>query len=180
MNAGGYWQSLGTRGGHVDIADYSPGWPRVFEREAAAVLAACRPWVIEVHHVGSTAVPGLAAKPVLDMMPVATGPAEALEAVSRMTAFGYRYRGENGIPGRCYFEMSVDGRTVAHVHMFPMGHAAIRTHLAFRDYLRAHPDSARDYERLKRDLAAKHRHDRDAYTGAKADFIERTIAAAMG
>ena len=179
MSATGHWDSLGTQGGRVEIVEYNPGWPRLFECEAAAIREACGPWVVEVHHVGSTAVPGLAAKPVLDVMPVAAGPAEAREAVSGMTSLGYRYRGENGIAGRCYFDKAVDGRTVAHVHMFPLGHPAIRTHLAFRDYLRTHPDAARDYERLKRELAAKHRNDRDAYTDAKAAFIEGIIAVAM-
>ena len=167
MATGDHWRSLGTPGGHIEIAAYNPGWRRAFEAETAAILEACRPRVVEVHHVGSTAVPGLAAKPVLDMLPVAAGPAEALAAAPRMTALGYRYRGENGISGRFYFEKAVDGRTVAHVHMFPLGHPAIRTHLAFRDYLRAHPDAARDYERLKRDLAMKHRNDREAYTDAR-------------
>ena len=180
MSANGRWRSLGTQGGHIEIVEYSHEWPRLFEREAAAILEACAPWVVEVHHVGSTAVPGLAAKPILDMMPVAAGPAEALEAVPRMTSLGYRYRGEYGIPGRLYFEKTVDGREVAHAHMFPSGHPAIGTHLAFRDYLRAHPGAARDYERLKRDLAAKHRNDREAYTDAKAAFIEGIIAAALG
>ncbi len=113
------------------------------------------------------------------MMPVAAGPAEALAAVPRMTSLDYRYRGENGIPGRCSFEKDVNGRTVAHVHMFPLGHPAIWTHLAFRDYLRTHPDAARDYQRLKRKLAAKHRDDREAYTDAKAAFIEGIIAVTM-
>ena len=115
------WRSLGTPGGHIEIAKYDPDWPRVFEREAAAILDACHPWVVEVHHVGSTSVPGLAAKPILDVMPVAAGPAEALETVSRMTALGYRCLGEYGIPGRLYFEKTVDGREVAHAHMFPVG-----------------------------------------------------------
>lgn len=180
MTAADGWRSLGTPGRHVEIAEYSPGWPRVFERESAAILEACCPWVAAVHHVGSTSVPGLAAKPVLDMLPVAAGLAEALEAVPRMEALGYRYRGENGIAGRFYFEKSVDGRTVAHIHLFPAGHPAIYTHLAFRDYLRAHPDAARDYERLKRELAAKHRNDREAYTDAKTAFIQGIIAVAMG
>ena len=178
MSAASHWNSLGTQGGRIEIVEYNPDWPRLFEREAAAILKACGPRVVEVHHVGSTAVPGLAAKPVLDVMPVAAGPAEALEAVPRMASLGYRYRGENGIAGRCYFEKAVDGRIVAHVHMFPPDHSAIRRHLVFRDYLRAHPDAAHDYERLKRDLAAKHRNDREAYTDAKAAFIEGIIAAA--
>ena len=179
MSATGHWHPLGTQGGHVEIVGYRPEWPLAFERESAAIREACGPWAVEVHHIGSTSVPGLAAKPVLDMMPVAAGPSEAGETVPRMAALGYQCLGEYGIPGRLYFEKDVDGRDVAHVHMFPLGHPGIRTHLAFRDYLRAHPVAARDYERLKRQLAVKHRADREAYTDAKAAFIEGIIAAAV-
>ena len=173
------WQSLGTLGGHIEVVEYHPEWPRVFEREACAVLDACRPFVTEVHHVGSTSVPGLAAKPVLDMMPIVTGPAEGFKAVPRMTDLGYRYRGESGIPGRFYFDRVVDGRTVAHVHMLPAGHLDARKHLVFRDHLRTHPDTAQEYQRLKRELASKYRHDRRTYTDSKADFISGVIDAAM-
>ncbi len=173
------WQSLRTPGEHIEIVEYRADWPRVFEREAAAILAACRPLIAEVHHIGSTSVPGLAAKPILDVLPVAAGQADAAEAVSRMTALGYRYRGENGIAGRFYFDRVVDGRTVMHVHVFPAGHPEIRRHLAFRDYLRTNPDIAREYERLKRELATRYRDDRRAYTDAKAAFITRVIEAAM-
>ena len=173
------WQSLGTRGGHVEISEYSPDWPRTFDREAAAIMRACRPWVTEVHHVGSTSVPGLAAKPLLDMMPIAAGPAEGLQAVPRMTAFGYLYDGESGIPGRFYSDRVVDGRTIAHVHMLPVGHPDARKHLVFRDHLRTHPDAAREYERLKRELASKYRDDRRTYTDSKADFINGIIETAM-
>ena len=173
------WQSLGTRGTHIEIVDYHADWPRVFEREAATILEVCQPWVTDVHHIGSTSVPGLAAKPVLDIMPIAGGPAEGLEAVSRMTELGYRYRGENGIPGRFYFDRVVDGRTVAHVHMLPVGHPDAGKHLAFRDYLRNHPEAARDYERLKRELASKYRNDRRTYTDSKAEFTSGIIATAI-
>ena len=173
------WQSLGTAGGHVEIAEYSLDWPRIFDREAAAILTACRSWVTDVHHVGSTSVPGLAAKPILDMMPIASGPAEGLEAVSRMTARGYRYRGENGIAGRFNFDRVVDGRTVAHVHILPVGHPEIRQILVFRDHLRTHPEAARDYARLKRELASQHRDDPATYTDKKADFIRGIIDAAI-
>ena len=98
----------------------------------------------------------------------------------RIEALGYRYRGEHGIPGRLYFEKTVDCRTVAHAHMFPSGHPAITTHLLFRDHLRTHLEAARDYEQLKRELAAKYQDDREAYTAAKANFIDGIIAAAMG
>ena len=172
------WRSLGTQGGHVEITEYNPEWPRVFEREAAAILKACRPWITNVHHIGSTSVPGLAAKPVLDIVPVAVTPAECAKAVPEMKNLGYRYRGENGIPGRFYFDRLVDGRTVVHAHMLPVGHLQVRQHLVFRDYLRTHPDAARDYEQLKRTLASKYRDDRPAYTQAKAEFTSGIIEAA--
>ena len=173
------WQSLGTPGEHIEIVEYRAEWPRVFEREAAAILAVCWPLIVEAHHVGSTSVPGLAVKPILDVLPVAAGSSEAAESVSRMTALGYRYRGENGIAGRFYFDRVVDGRTVMHVHVFPAGHPEVRRHLAFRDHLRANPDAAREYELLKQELARLYRDDRRAYTDAKAAFITRVIEAAM-
>ena len=173
------WRSLGTRGAHVEIVEYDPEWPRVFKREAEAILEECRPCITEVHHIGSTSVSGLAAKPVLDMMPVAATPGDGAKAVPNMTMLGYLYRGENGLPGRFYFDRVVDGRTVAHVHMFPARHPDVRKHLVFRDYLRAHPDAAQDYEQLKRSLASKYRDDRRTYTDAKAEFINMIIDTAM-
>ncbi len=173
------WQSLGTPRGYVEIVDYCADWATVFAREAAAILEACTPWVTEVHHVGSTAVPGLAAKPILDMLPIAGGAGEGHEAVAGMERLGYRYRGEHGIPGRFYFDRVVDGRTVAHLHMLPVEHRDIGELLAFRDYLRSHPGACRDYERLKRGLASKFRDDRQSYTDSKAEFIVGTIDAAM-
>ena len=172
------WRSLGTQGGHVEIAEYNPAWPGVFELEAAAILEACQPWITEVHHVGSTAVPGLAAKPILDIAPIAANPVECAKAVPGMTKLDYRYRGENGIAGRFYFDRIVDGRTVVHAHMFPVGHPDVRKHLMFRDYLRTHPDAARDYEQLKQTLASNYRDDRRAYTEAKAGFTNAIIAPA--
>ena len=124
-------------------------------------------------------MPGLAAKPILDILPVAAGAAEALEAVSQLTAIGYRYRGENGIGGRFYFDRVVDGRTVMHVHVFPAGHPEVLRHLAFRDHLRDHPAVAREYERLKMELATRYRDDRRAYTDSKAAFITGVIDAAL-
>ena len=173
------WRSLGTRGAHVEIVEYDPEWPRVFEREAEAILEECRPCITEVHHIGSTSVSGLAAKPVLDMMPVAASAGRRRQSRTQMTMLGYLYRGENGLPGRFYFDRVVDGRTVAHVHMFPARHPDVRKHLVFRDYLRAHPDAAQDYEQLKRRLASKYRDDRRTYTDAKAEFINMIIDTAM-
>ena len=178
MTGANYWHSLGTKGGHVEIVDYDPIWPRVFAYEAEAILEVCRTWITAVHHIGSTSVPGLAAKPVLDIVPVAATPVMCAGSITGMTELGYRQWGENGIPGRFYFDKIVDGRTVVHAHMFPSDHPDVRNHLRFRDYLKTHPDAARDYEALKRELASKQRGDRQAYTEAKAVFIDGILAVA--
>ena len=161
------------------MVEYNPEWSMVFEREATAILGECRPWITDVHHIGSTSVPGLAAKPVLDIMPIAASADDAATAVPRMEVLGYLYRGDNGIPGRLYFDRVEGGRAVAHVHMFPAGHLDVRKHLVFRDHLRTHRDSAHDYERLKRELASRYRDDRRAYTDSKAEFITGIIETAM-
>ncbi len=173
------WRSLGTQGAHIEIVEYDPEWPLVFEREAKAILEECSPWITDVQHIGSTSAPGLSAKPILDMMPLAASTDDAARAVSKMEVLGYLYRGDNGIPGRYYFDRVVGGRTVAHVHMFPVRHPDVQRHLIFRDYLRSHPDVLQDYERLKRALASKYRDNRRAYTDEKAEFINLIIETAM-
>ena len=179
MGSSNSWGLLGTDGGHVEIVEYRPRWAEVFERERAAILERCQPWVSEVHHVGSTSVPGLAAKPILDIMPVVASPDDGEKAVGPMTTLGYRYRGDNGLPGRFYLDKVVDGRTVVHCHMYPQDHSDVRKLVAFRDRLRSHRETAFEYERLKRKLALKYRDEREAYTDGKGTFISKTTALAL-
>ena len=179
MVSSNFWSSLGTHGGHVEIVDYSPEWAEIFERERAAILETCSTWVMKVHHFGSTSVPGLAAKPILDIMPVVARPDDGENAVEPMTTIGYRYRGDNGLPGRFYFDKIVGGRTVVHCHMYPQDHSDVRKLVAFRDQLRANPETSIAYERLKRNLALKYRDDRESYTDGKGAFIRETTAMAL-
>ena len=179
MDSSKFWSPLGTDGGHIEIVEYHPEWAEIFERERAAILERCRPWVMDVHHVGSTSVPGLAAKPILDIMPVVANPDDGEKAVEPMTTLGYRYSGENGLPGRFYFDKIVVGRTVVHAHMYPQDHSDVRKLVAFQDHLRTHQKAALAYERLKRELASKYRDDRVSYTDAKGEFIRGVTAAAL-
>ncbi len=173
------WSPLGTVGGHIEIAEYSPEWAGIFESERTAILERCRPWVMDVHHVGSTSVPGTAAKPILDIMPVVDNPSDGEKAVEPMTTLGYRHRGENELPGRFYFDKIVGGRTVVHCHMYPQDHSDVRKLVAFRDRLRTHRETTFDYERLKRELASKHRDDCVAYTDGKGALISEATALAL-
>ena len=150
-----------------------------FREGEGGILQRCRPWVIEVHHVGSTSVPGLAAKPLLDIMPVVANPDDGEDAVEPMATLGYRYRDENGLPGRFYFDKIVDGSTVVHAHMYPQDHSDVGKLVAFRDHLRSHHEAALAYEGLKRELASKYRNEREAYTDSKTAFIKCITEAAL-
>ncbi len=150
----------------VLIILYDPDWPALFEAEKSRLLAAAPEAVAGVHHVGSTSVPGLAAKPVIDVLLVLHRPLDDGE-IDRVATGGFEYRGEYRIAGRQYF--SRREAPAVHVHAFVADHPDIDRMVAFRDYLRAHPNTAREYEALKWDLAA--RLDRASYTEAKTDFI---------
>ncbi len=157
----------------VSVVEYDPDWPAEFEREAARLAQIFGDEVIAIHHIGSTAVPGLAAKPIIDLMPLVRD----IERVDRynpgMAAVGYEARGEYGIAGRRYFSKGGDERT-HHVHIYEPGNPEVRRHLDFRDYLRAHPDVARQYAELKMLLACQFPHDPTAYTQGKDAFVEKT------
>ena len=169
----------------VVIVDYDPHWPARFESARRTIVQATGPLVTAIEHIGSTAVPGLAAKPIIDLMPGIRRLEDGLACVAPLEALGYEYRGENGIPGRHYFNHydkgGVQGTGIQHVHMVVAGSELWANHILFRDYLRAYPHEAERYSRLKRSLAERFRDNRERYTDAKtgfvADALERAKAA---
>ena len=169
---------VGLTRGTVLVADYDPEWPARFAEERARLTAALDGVPAAIEHVGSTAVPGLAAKPVIDVA-VGRPPESDLEPYVRaFTGLGYEYKGENGIPGRHFFGLG-QPRT-HHLHLVEFGGELWRAHLAFRDHLRRHPERAAAYAALKRDLATRFPDDRVAYTDAKAPFITEILREALG
>jgi GrpB-like predicted nucleotidyltransferase (UPF0157 family) len=153
----------------VQIAEYDPAWPQRFHALARRAASALGGVAVAVEHVGSTSVPGLAAKPVIDLDVVVR--AEDVErAVARLAAIGYVHRGELGIPGRHAFRPP-PGEPKHHLYVCVAGSAGLRDHLRFRDHLCAHPADAAEYAALKRRLAEQHRDDPEAYQGAKSAFI---------
>ena len=156
---------------HVIVVPYSPDWPAAFAREAARIRAALGDNCIAVHHIGSTAVPGLAAKPILDLLPVVRDLAAAADARPALERLGYEWMGEFGIPGRRYLRKGGDERT-HQVHIFARDdRAQIARHLAVRDYLRAFPEAARRYGALKTALARRFPWDIEAYCDGKDAFV---------
>jgi GrpB-like predicted nucleotidyltransferase (UPF0157 family) len=163
----------------VSIRDYDPAWPPRFEAARSAITAAVGERLVGIEHIGSTSVPGLAAKPIIDVMPGLRRFEDGHACVAALEALGYVYRGEYGIPGRHYFVSSnSQGRRDQHVHMLVVGSDPWTRHLLFRDYLRAHPAAALEYAALKRALAARHRWDMDAYADSKSGFVEDILARA--
>jgi GrpB-like predicted nucleotidyltransferase (UPF0157 family) len=159
------------------LTPYDAAWPGAFAAERARISAAFGGLPAEVEHVGSTSVPGLAAKPVLDIMVGRPPASDAAPYVAALVALGYEHRGAHGIPGRDYF---VRGEPRSHqVHMVALGGGFWRRHLAFRDELRRSPATADAYAALKHRLAARFRDDRDAYLEGKTEFIEGVVARAL-
>ncbi|MEK7247869.1 MAG: GrpB family protein, partial [Chloroflexota bacterium] len=130
-------------------------------------------WAVAIEHVGSTAVPGLAAKPIIDIMPAIRSLADARHIIAPMEALGYEYvpEFEDDLPERRYFRRGVPRSH--HVHVVETTSTFWRRHLAFRDYLRAHPETAAEYAALKRRLADGYGSDSGGYTNAKTEFITR-------
>ena len=165
----------------IEVVDYDPVWIAAFEKEAALLNAVFGQRVVEVHHIGSTAVPNLDAKPIIDILVVLDNTDDINSFDRAMEDIGYRVRGEcldapiPGTPGRFYFTKETNGVRSHHVHVYAKGHADIFDKLAFRDYLRAHKDTATIYGELKLRIAAEHRFDNIGYMTAKDGFVKSTL-----
>ena len=157
------------------IVDYDAEWPKLFRKERAAIAAAMGIGTRRIEHIGSTSVPGLGAKPIVDMMVgVAKMPsvAEARRQFTSLRKLGYEFRGET-VPGTLYVRKA--GPPRFNLHMMRSRGAFWADHLLFRDYLRAHGDVASRYEELKRELMSTMAHDATAYSGAKTEFIRSVL-----
>ena len=162
------------------VVPHDPNWKRAFEREAGAVRAALGENVAAVHHVGSTAITGILAKPIIDLL-IEVIDLEQVDAQSEaMVAIGYEAMGEHGMVGRRYFR-KFDGRGTRthHVHIFQSGSPHVERHVAFRDYLRAHPEAARAYSELKAELISHGPASWNDYADRKDAFVERIEVEAL-
>jgi GrpB-like predicted nucleotidyltransferase (UPF0157 family) len=170
--------ALGLEPGVVRLVEYDARWPGLFAAEERRIRGACGALALRLEHVGGTAIPGMCAKPVLDM--AAGRPREASTAVyvAALARAGYEHRGERGVRGR---ELFCRGQPRAyHLHLVEDGGPLWRDYLAFRDHLRADADAARRFADLKRALAARFPRDREAYTNAKSPHVEEILRLGIG
>jgi GrpB-like predicted nucleotidyltransferase (UPF0157 family) len=150
----------------IEVVDYNPAWPRMFELESESLHRVLGVVALAIHRIGSTSVPGLSAKPVIDIFVEVTSVADIDCHEPAMAGIGYEPKGEFGIPGRRFFQKGGDNRT-HHVHAFALGDPQVLRHIAFRDYLRRNPFVASEYDGLKRRIAQECHNDIEVYCQGK-------------
>jgi len=155
----------------IEVVPYNINWPEMYEIEARKIREALGECIIAVHHIGSTSIPGIKAKPILDIL----GEVMDIEVIDSknnvMKVIGYEARGEYGIPGRRYFVKHQGEIHTHHIHIYQVNHTEIQRHIFFRDYLRTHPKAATRYGNLKEQLAIQYPFDSASYTDAKTEIV---------
>ena len=163
---------------HITVLPYDPQWPADFQAICQELTPALGDLVLVIEHVGSTAVPGLASKPIIDIDIVIRDAAALPDIIARLARIGYLHEGNLGVPDReafCY-EGKLHLRE-HHIYVCPQNTAELHRHLTFRDYLRNHPEAAAQYGRIKQEAAALHPKDIDSYIAHKSGCIEALYAA---
>jgi GrpB-like predicted nucleotidyltransferase (UPF0157 family) len=169
---------LGLRRGAVQLVPYAPTWATLFQAERARLQEALRADALDIQHIGSTAVPGLAAKPILDLGIAVVAEAAVAACVPRLRALGCTCRGYRGSDQGHFFDQGPEQHLTHYLHLLPIGEPAWSNYLRFRDYLIAHPAARDAYMQLKQDLAVQFAENRAAYSAAKATFVQQILAAA--
>lgn len=162
----------------VTVVPYQDHWPQAFACAQVALLKVLGSTALALHHIGSTAVPGLAAKPILDLLLEVTDLAALDNQTAVLAALGYVGKGENGIAGRRYFYKNTppeSNQRSHHLHVFVRAAPQVRQHLALRDYLRQNPAAVAEYSALKQALARQFPNDTQSYQAGKDHFIGQLL-----
>jgi GrpB-like predicted nucleotidyltransferase (UPF0157 family) len=155
----------------VVVIPYQLDWLEKYEIEAAKLMRIFLGEAVQIHHIGSTSIPGMPAKPIIDMLMVVKDIQKIDDFNAIMENNGYTPKGENGIPGRRFFYKGDEMVHIYHLHVFQSGSSEIQRHLAFRDYLIAHPEEAQQYAKLKIGLSNQFPYNIDAYQDGKEELI---------
>jgi GrpB-like predicted nucleotidyltransferase (UPF0157 family) len=166
----------------VEIVEYDLNWAKLYREEKAKIVAAIGRLAVAIEHIGSTAVVGLGAKPIIDIMVGVNSLSDAQQYMEPLRGLGYKYQPEHEdtMSERRYFNKGEPPEEQHyHLHMVEEGGEFWKRHLAFRDYLRTHPETSRQYCELKKKLASEYGSDREGYTEAKTSFIESVVVKAL-
>ncbi len=154
----------------IEVVPYNPTWPQMFEEEATLIRQALGENCLAVHHIGSTSIPGLAAKPIIDIIPVVRDITQVDQTTEKIEALGYDAKGEFGMLFRRFFQKDTP-QEAYNVHVFEEENPEIDRHLKFRDWMRTHPEDRDAYAALKQNLAEQFSHDRMGYCFGKDAFV---------
>lgn len=164
----------------VEVVPHNSQWQTAFETESRFIAAVLAENIVVIHHIGSTAIPKIYAKPIIDLLIEVKNLDLVTEKTSAMEKLGYEAMGEFGLIGRRYFRKeNPPGIRTYHVHIYQVGSSEIKRHLAFRDYLTFHPQDAERYSKLKQTLAKKYPQDIESYMDGKDKFIKKIESKAL-
>jgi GrpB-like predicted nucleotidyltransferase (UPF0157 family) len=164
------------------VADYSNRWPELFRQIAAVLEDVLDGRFRRIEHVGSTAIPGMTAKPIIDVV-VEIEPSQLDDVTAALRDLGFQHEGDRGIPEREAFRPTPGTRAARlprqHLYVCPVGNRSLAEQLAFRDFLRSHPEEARKLSELKHALCIEHDNDKDLYIKGKSEAVRAIICRAM-
>ncbi len=167
---------IGLKRGIVQLTPYSPEWKDAYRVERESISTNLGSFILDIQHVGSTAIPECWAKPIIDIAIIIESLEKVEECIFPLQQIGYDYKGENGIPDRHYFVKRIGGDIhTFHIHMCTPDNQNLQNQIIFRDYLLTHPAMIQAYSQLKLELAERFPENREAYTESKTSFIEYVI-----
>lgn len=166
---------IGLKRGVVKLSKYNPKWKTLFEEESALIFSAVEDFIVDIQHIGSTAIPNIVAKPIIDILAAINSLSNIAIIIEPLKTIGYIYRGEQGIPDRHLFVKGGEDYRTHHLHVVEKEHSEWPKHILFRDYLIKHPQEAQEYSKLKQDLLKKYELNREKYTESKSDFITKIL-----
>ena len=166
--------------GRISVVEYDPEWPRFYEEEKELILATIGGHIKSIEHIGSTSVPGLGAKPIIDILAGLDGEEEADRCLPALAAIGYNDVTPEPTEDDWYYCLGKGPHSPGvHLHLMKHGSEFLMRHILFRDYLRVHPEIAMEYYELKKRLVKKYADKREVYTESKTGFIEKVLEIAL-
>lgn len=165
----------GLEPGQISLVPHDSSWCDLAVGELERIQAACPEFIIEAEHIGSSSVPGIMSRPVLDLLIGVQEMMQSGDTIQPLKLIGYRCHGEQGVPGRRFFSLSREGRFLVHLHLYRVGSPLWDSALAFRDHLRSDSESAKAYDELRIECMRSDPGDLAAYEKAKREFETKVI-----
>ncbi|MBD3208477.1 MAG: GrpB family protein [Candidatus Nealsonbacteria bacterium] len=166
---------IGLERGRVRLSPYNPRWKKLYEQERKRIVSVIGGHILDIQHVGSTSIPGVKAKPIIDIAIGVRDLKTGRNCIKPLEELGYEYKHDAGIKGRHFFAKGSEKNRTYYVHVEKLNGQLWKNHILFRDYLRAHKQAVREYNKIKEGLAEKYKDDRDSYSAEKNSFIEEII-----